>query len=91
MDMETIGVRDLKNNATRIVRTVREAHAEYVVTVHGEPAAVLRPFGPDDAERLRSAAIEQYLARMDEVAEEVGGAWVSPKSGVELVEEQRRG
>lgn len=91
MDIETIGVRDLKNNATRIVRAVREAHAEYVVTVHGEPAAVIRPFGPDDAERLRSAAIEQYLARMDAIAEEVGSAWASPNCGVELVEAQRRG
>lgn len=35
--MERVGVRELKNRATQIVRAVREDHAEYLVPVDGEP------------------------------------------------------
>jgi prevent-host-death family protein len=38
-----IGVRDLKNHATEIVRQVREERAEFVVTYYGRPVAVLLP------------------------------------------------
>lgn len=91
MEPTTIGVRELKNEATRIVRAVREERAEYVVTVRGEPAAVIRPFTAEDAEQLRRAKVEQHLANLDALAEAIGKAWISPKTGVELVEEQRRG
>ena len=39
----TIGVRELKNHVSRVIRAVREEMAEYVVTLRGEPVAVLRP------------------------------------------------
>jgi prevent-host-death family protein len=86
-----IGVRELKNEATRVVREILETQAEYIVTVRGEPAAVIRPFMPEDAERLRLAKVERYLKDLDELAEEIGKAWISPKTARELVEEQRRG
>ena len=91
MATEIIGVRALKDGATRIVRAVREEQAEYVITLHGRPVAVIRPFTCEDDERLRMARIEGHLAEMSAIAAEIGGAWTSPKSGVELVEEQRRG
>ena len=50
-----IGVRELKNQTSRLVRAVREEMAEYVITVRGEPVAVLRPFTDKDAQRLRQA------------------------------------
>ena len=34
----TIGVRELKNHTSRVIRAVREEMAEYVVTLRGEPA-----------------------------------------------------
>ena len=37
----TIGVRELKNHASRVIRAVREEMAEYVVTLRGEPVAGL--------------------------------------------------
>ncbi len=90
MTTETIGVRELKVQATRIVRAVRETRAEYVITVHGQPAAVIRPYTIEDAARERRERVEAHLAEIDALAAEVGGAWASPQSGVELVEEQRR-
>jgi prevent-host-death family protein len=86
----TIGVRELKNQASRIVRAVREEMAEYVITVQGEPVAVLRPFTDEDTQRLRQAEVEQALAEMKTLAQQVAAAWTSPESGVELIGEQRR-
>jgi len=85
-----IGVRELKNRASRILRTVREEKAEYVVTLRGEPVAVLRPFTDADAQRMRQAEREAALAEMKDLAREIATAWKSPKTGVELVAEQRR-
>jgi prevent-host-death family protein len=86
----TIGVRELKNQASRIVRAVREEMAEYVITVQGKPAAVLRPFTDEDAQKLHQAEVDAILAEMKTLAQQVAEAWTSPKSGVELIEEQRR-
>lgn len=87
---ETIGVRELKNQTSRIVRAVREEMAEYVITLKGKPVAVLRPFTEEDAQTLHQAERDEALADMKSLAQQVGEAWRSPKSGVELVEDQRR-
>ena len=86
----TIGVRELKNQASRVVRSVHEEMAEYVITVQGKPVAVLRPFTEEDAQKLHQATVNDALAEMKSLAEQVAEAWTSPQSGVELVEEQRR-
>lgn len=86
----TIGVRELKNQASRIVRAIREEMVEYVITLHGKPVAVLRPFTDEDAQKLRQAEVNEALGEMKTLAQQVAEAWTSPKSGVELVEEQRR-
>jgi len=41
--MPRVGVRDLKNRASEILRSVREEGAEYVITYQGRPTAVLLP------------------------------------------------
>ena len=86
----TIGVRELKNHTSRVIRTVREEMSEYVVTLRGEPVAVLRPLTEEEAERLRQVETDAALAEMKALAQEVGAAWSSDRSGVELVTEQRR-
>lgn len=87
----TIGVRDLKNGATQVMRTVREERADYIVTLHGRPVAVIRPFVPGDEALLRASLVEAHLAELAALAEEIGAAWQCEKSGVELVADQRRG
>jgi prevent-host-death family protein len=86
----TIGVRELKNQASRVVRSVHEEMAEYVITVQGKPVAVLRPFTEEDAQKLHQAAVNDALAEMKSLAEQVAEAWTSSQSGVGLIEEQRR-
>ena len=86
----TIGVRELKNHTSRVIRAVREEMSEYVVTLRGEPVAVLRPLTDDEVRRLHQVETDAALAEIKALAQEVASAWTSDRSGVELVEEQRR-
>ena len=64
--------------------------AEYVITLRGEPVAMLRPLTEEERNRLREQQADSALTEMRSLAEEVAAAWKSDKSGVELVAEQRR-
>jgi prevent-host-death family protein len=86
----TIGVRELKNQTSRVLRAVREEMSEYVVTLRGEPVALLRPLTQEEARRLRQVEIDETLEEMKNLARKVAAAWKSEKSGVELIAEQRR-
>lgn len=85
-----VGVRELKNRASAIVSEVREQAAEYVVTVHGEPVAVLRPYGDEDRRRERRRRALATLARMDALAERISAGWRSDLGAVEAVAAERR-
>jgi prevent-host-death family protein len=85
-----IGVRDLKNRASELVREVHERDAEYIVTLRGQPVAVLKPLSDKNEQELKRAERQEALSKLDELAEEIARAWRSPKSAVKLLEEQRR-
>ncbi len=85
-----IGVRELKNRTSQIVRTIREEMADYVITVRGEPVAILRPLTEEDTQQLHQRELDNIFVEMKALAQEVANAWTSPKSALELVEEQRR-
>ena len=73
--MRTIGVRQLKNEATQIVRAVRDQHAQYVITVNGVPVATLRPYSDRDIAGLHRTQAAAELSAMDRLAAEVGARW----------------
>jgi len=91
-----VGVRELKNQATEILRQVRENQAEYVVTYYGRPVAVLLPVDEEwveeEARRAAEAtsAGEEVTAELDRLRQEIDRSWKSDKTGVELVSKQRR-
>lgn len=85
-----IGVRELKNRASEIVREVHEQEAEFIVTLRGEPVAVIRPLTEKSGRELLQAEEDEALAEVDRLAEKIARAWRSPKSVLELIEEQRR-
>lgn len=85
-----IGVRELKNRASEIVREVHEQEAEFIVTLRGEPVAVLRPLTEKSGRELLQAEEDEALAEVDRLAEKIARAWRSPKTALELIEEQRR-
>lgn len=63
--MPEIGIRELKSQASEIVRAVREERAEYVVTLRGKPVAMIVPF--EEAPEPRTLSHEQFWAEMDEL------------------------
>lgn len=94
--MPTIGVKDLKNQATEIVRAVREEGAEYIVTYHGRPVAVLLPIDAAWEQGIRARAAQaaqpspELLAELEALRREIDESWRSAKSGVDLIAEGRR-
>ncbi len=75
--MKSIGVRQLKNEATQIVRTVREQHALYVITVNGEPVATLRPYSERDIAGVERGHATVELQAIERLAEAVGSSWLA--------------
>ena len=94
--MPQVGIRELKNDASEIIRTVREDRVEYVVTHRGKPVAVILPVAEErqeaEAQRAAAAARDQaaFWERMEALRAEIAAKWQSDKTAVELIEEQRR-
>jgi prevent-host-death family protein len=94
--MPQVGIRELKNDASEIIRAVREERAEYVVTLRGRPVAFIVPVAeerPDAEAARRAATIRENAAfwdRMAALGAEIAAKWQSDKTAVELIDEQRR-
>jgi prevent-host-death family protein len=84
-----IGIRELKNQVSDIVRQVREEAAEYVITHHGRPVAVLRPI---NEEKPKEQELQEALASLEEMLE-IGRLLhesnPEARSAVEILEEMR--
>jgi prevent-host-death family protein len=85
--MDSIGVRELKQHTSRILRSVRERRQSIDVTYRGRIIARLIPVEPPlhDASEL-----EVFLTDLDRLAAEVGSRWPAGVSAVDAVREQRR-
>jgi prevent-host-death family protein len=83
--MLTVGIRELKQNASEIIRRVREEGREIQVTYRGEVVALLIPVA-------RSTPQEegQAWAEIDHLAAEIGARWSAGVSAQEAVTESRR-
>lgn len=94
--MPRVGVRDLKNQATEILRNVRENQAKYVITYRGRPMAVILPVDEQWLEAEIEQAIEaatpseDVWAELEALRQEIDQSWRSEKTAVELISEQRR-
>ena len=84
-----VGIRELKNQTSRIVDEVRERDEEYVVTKRGEPVAILRPWNADDERADRVDRARRALAALSGVADRVALA-AGTRSAQAAVSEQRR-
>jgi prevent-host-death family protein len=94
--MARVGVRELKNRTTEIIRDVHENQAEYVVTYHGRPVAVLLPIDEAwlEAEARRAAEAttpgDDVWVELEALRQQIGRSWQSEKTAAELISEQRR-
>ena len=85
----SVGIRELKNRASRIVDEVCEKETPYVVTKRGEPVAVIRPWSAEDARSARAEKIEGAFSSFDKLADRVARA-AGRRSAAVAVSEQRR-
>lgn len=94
--MATIGIRELKNQTTEVLRAVREQRAEYIVTYRGQPVALLLPLGEEARENMpqqnlvRPKPTAALLAELAMLRQKIGRAWKTKLTAAEAVAEQRR-
>lgn len=92
--MAVIGVRELREQATRILQRVREEKAEYIITYQGRPIAILMPV---DTAQVEAAMVEAGRravsggwAAYARLAEEIRRSWPRDYSAQTALDEVRR-
>lgn len=85
--MRTIGIRELKEHASQILRRVRENKEEFQVTYHGQVVARLIPIAPSKATPEELGAM---WTELDQLATEIGAHWPKGVTATEAVSEGRR-
>jgi prevent-host-death family protein len=92
--MPLIGVRELREQTSEVIRRVREEQAEYVVTYQGRPVAVLLPLGAERAEaeivRASKGAILDSWELYERLAEDLRRAWPDNLSTQDVIDQVRR-
>ena len=84
--MITVGIRELKQQTSELIRRVREEGSEIQVTYHGKVVARLVPVRPPE-----STENERAWADLDRLAAQVGERWPHGVTATEAVSEGRRG
>ena len=84
--MRAVGVRELKQRTSQVLRELQARGEEIEVTHHGRVIARLVPVRPASA-RPRAASAWSTL---DRVAREIGARWPKGRSAAAAVREGRR-
>lgn len=84
--MQQVGIRELREQASQILRRVREDGEAFEVTYHGRVVARIVP----TLQVERELTVEEWLEGWDRLAEEISAVWPPGVSAVEAVREQRR-
>lgn len=85
-----VGVKELKNKTTQIIRDVKQKGNQYIVTVDGDPVAVIisiQALSDIEHQKKRLAV----LGDIKLLAKEVSKDWNDDISAAQAVSEQRRG
>ena len=85
--MGEVGVRELKEHTSEVLRRVCEGNETILITRRGKVIARLVPERPSKDEK---AELRQIWADIDELAKEIGAVWPKGVSAVDAVREQRR-
>ena len=85
--MLEVGVRELKQRTSDILRRVREEHETVTVTRRGKAVARIVPVEDWEAERAKAEAV---WAKMRELSKEISAHWPAGVTAVDAVREQRR-
>ena len=85
--MNEVGIRELKTQASDIIRRVRDGNETFVVTYRGRPVAKLEPVQDNEEQLARDLSI---LEEMDRLAEEITKHWPEGLSAADAVSADRR-
>ena len=85
--MRSIGVRELRQNASQVLRRVREKGEEIQITYRGQAIARIIPISTPKAATKKVAAVWSDL---DALAAEIGTRWPEGVTAAEAVREGRR-
>jgi len=92
--MSLIGVRELREQTSEVIRRVRQDRAEYVVTYQGRPVAVILPLDAGRAEKEMVQASKKAVLdgweRYERLAEELRRAWPTDLSTQDVMDSIRR-
>jgi prevent-host-death family protein len=83
----SIGVRELKQQASEVIRRVREDSEAFYITYRGQVVAYLAPVETEQEQRAKASKV---WADLEELAREIKDHWPSGVSAVDAVREQRR-
>lgn len=85
--MLQVGVRELKQRTSAILRQVREKKETITITYRGRAVARLVPVEDMESKKAEALAV---LAEADELARKIGALWPKGVTALEAVQEQRR-
>jgi prevent-host-death family protein len=89
---KSVGVRELKTHAARILRQVREARTSYLLTHRGRAVAVILPVDGEDDESHASDAVDATAAweAFVEAGRRLERRFAPGAGGVRLLSDMRR-
>ncbi len=85
-EKKTVGVRELKQRATEIVREIRESQATYDVTYRGRVVAHIVPAEEPLQEPFD---LEAWEAELDELGKRIAKNWPKGLTAVEAIRDDR--
>lgn len=85
--MLTVGVRELKQDTSKILRRVREEGETIEITYHGEIIARLVPVTPPKPSDDEIAAV---LADLEALSAEISAKWPEGVSALDTIHDVRR-
>ena len=88
--MAILGVRELRERASEVIRRVREERAEYVVTYQGRPVAVILPQAEAEMVAASKKAIADGWKRYLQTVEEIRQVRPSGVSTQDVIDAVRR-
>jgi prevent-host-death family protein len=85
--MITIGIRELKQQTSKILRRVREDGETIEITYHGDPVARLIPIAP---QKSSDEDMTAYWTDLDQLTAEISANWPEGVTAVDAIREVRR-
>lgn len=69
--MPTVGIKELKDRASEIIRKVREDQAPYIITLRGKPSAMIIPLDENEVDDYIVAHHPYFVMLRDKARKEI--------------------